>query len=109
SVVSTTSDDEWSEHVYSMQITILPPWWKTVWFKILYIITFLLLVVMFVVLRDRAIRVKNKQLAQLVDEKTSQIQLVNDTLREQNDTIQNHYENLREQQLLIEIKNEQLQ
>ncbi|MCK9561372.1 MAG: response regulator [Bacteroidales bacterium] len=108
-VITTTSDNEWSEQESFIKITVLPPWWKTLWFKIVYIILLVLLIATLIIVRDRNIRKKNKQLERLVNEKTSQLKLVNDTLQEQNDTIQNHYESLREQQLVIEIKNEQLQ
>lgn len=108
-VKTTSSEGEWIDKQYSLFIEILPPWWKTIWFTIVYIMCIIGLIVLFVFLRDRSIRLKNKELARMVDDKTSEIQSVNDRLREQNDEIQNQYENLREQQLLIEIKNQQLE
>jgi signal transduction histidine kinase len=87
----------------------LPPWWKTLWFKLIVILIIVFGVFIFIHLREKAIKEINKQLEQKVDEKTKELQLANSTLLEQKNTIEKHYENLREQQLVIEIKNSQLQ
>ncbi|MFO7869589.1 MAG: two-component regulator propeller domain-containing protein [Bacteroidales bacterium] len=108
-VKTTTSDGRWGDEVYSLEVLILPPWWKTVWFNVLLIVLSLCGIVLFIYVRDKSIREQNRKLAYLVDKKTHEIQEANSVLQEQNNTIQHHYEDLREQQLLISIKNEQLE
>ncbi|MFW5850973.1 MAG: two-component regulator propeller domain-containing protein [Bacteroidota bacterium] len=106
---TTQSDNTWGDEVHTIEIIVLPPWWQTVWFKILMVLFIIFCVGMFIYLRDKTIREHNKKLARLVDEKTQELQDTNSVLSEQNETIQQHLENVREQQLLIGIKNEQLQ
>lgn len=108
-VSTTNSEGEWIDTPHSLTIVILPPWWKTLWFKLLVIALLVFGVFVFIYLREKSIKETNKQLEQKVDEKTKELQLANTTLLEQKNTIEQHYENLREQQLVIEIKNSQLQ
>ncbi|MDA3882166.1 MAG: response regulator [Bacteroidales bacterium] len=106
---TTQSDNSWGDEVHTLDIVVLPPWWKTIWFKTLMVLLSIFCVGMFIYLRDKSIRDQNKKLARLIDEKTQELQDTNTVLKEQNETIQQHLENVREQQLLIGIKNEQLQ
>lgn len=108
-VSTTNSEGEWIETPHALTIVILPPWWKTLWFKLLMTLMLVAGVFVFIYLREKNIKETNKQLEQKVDEKTKELQLANATLLEQKNTIEQHYENLREQQLVIEIKNSQLQ
>ena len=108
-VSTTNSEGQWIETPHSLTIVILPPWWKTLWFKLIVILIIVFGVFIFIHLREKAIKEINKQLEQKVDEKTKELQLANSTLLEQKNTIEKHYENLREQQLVIEIKNSQSQ
>lgn len=108
-VSTTNSEGEWIDTPHSLTIIVLPPWWKTIWFTLFIIALLVFAVFMFIYLREKNIKETNKNLEQKVDEKTKELQLANSTLLDQKNTIEKHYENLREQQLVIEIKNSQLQ
>jgi ligand-binding sensor domain-containing protein/signal transduction histidine kinase/DNA-binding response OmpR family regulator len=106
---STNSDGNWNNTPYQLTIVILPPWWKTLWAKTLFVIFIFSSIILIILYRERSIKHENKKLENLVASKTKELKLINQTLSEQNVTIQDHYEDLREKQFVIEIKNNQLQ
>jgi ligand-binding sensor domain-containing protein/signal transduction histidine kinase/DNA-binding response OmpR family regulator len=108
-LICTNSDGNWSKKPFELTIIVLPPWWKTVWAKTLFILLFCSLITGIILYRERSIKLENKKLEKLVETKTQELKSSNQTLSEQNITIQDHYEDLREKQLVIEIKNNQLQ
>ncbi|MFH0842155.1 MAG: two-component regulator propeller domain-containing protein [Bacteroidota bacterium] len=59
-VKASNNDGIWNEKGVSLKITILPPWWKTLWFKIT-IISVLIFVLAFIIL-SRIRQLKNQKL-----------------------------------------------
>lgn len=108
-LICTNSDGNWSKKPYEMTIVVLPPWWKTIWARIVFVILIISSIIGIILYRERSIKLENKKLEEIVESKTQELKSINHTLSEQNNTIQNHYEDLREKQLVIEIKNNQLQ
>ncbi len=85
-VKSSFDNSNWSDARY-LQITILPPWWKTGWFLV--IVTFLVIlgVYLFIYVRMRTIKRQNRLLEKKVTQRT---------------------EKLEESKLVIEMKNQEL-
>lgn len=106
---TTNSEGEWIKKPLKFKITVLPPWWQTIWFQIGIALAIIFSIIGYIINRERNIRDTNKDLEKKVDLKTSELQNANSRLQEQKNTIEQHYENLQEQQLVIEIKNSQLQ
>jgi signal transduction histidine kinase/DNA-binding response OmpR family regulator/streptogramin lyase len=106
-----------------LQITVLPYWWQTWWFKIILALFVAFAIFGFYLIRTRQIRIKNIQLEKLVKERTKTIEeqkeeikgqadillQVNQELNEQKDEVQSINEELRSQSEELYITNEELQ
>jgi len=99
---TTDSNGNWIEKPLTLIITILPPWWKTIWFRLLMIALFLFVLWQIIKLREASIKRKNKHLEALVLERTHDLQ-------QQKTTIQSQYDSIKENHFVIELKNSQLQ
>ncbi len=94
-VHATNNDGRWNRAPAQLQITILPPWWETWWFRVAAIAGLVGLVAGAVQLRIRQIRATNIELEKRVLERTIELreeirlrQAVEDQLRETNDVLQ---------------------
>jgi signal transduction histidine kinase/ligand-binding sensor domain-containing protein/CheY-like chemotaxis protein len=74
-VKACNNDKLWGEKALSMSFSILPPFWMTWWFISIAILVVVTIVYSAYWFRVRVIRVKNIELARLVDEKTSEIKM----------------------------------
>ena len=74
-VKACNNDGVWSREALAMPFTILPPFWMTWWFISLSVLFAFTVIYSAYWFRVRAIRVKNIELARLVDEKTHEIKL----------------------------------
>ena len=64
-VKASNDDGCWNEEGASMKITVLPPFWKTWWFRALLALAMISLVVFVYWLRTRSMRVRNEELSEL--------------------------------------------
>ncbi len=74
-IKASNNDNVWNEQPTTVSFTILPPFWMTWWFislAILFTITVIYTAYWF---RVRVIRIKNIELARLVDKKTGEIKM----------------------------------
>lgn len=85
-----------------LQITILPPWWMTVWFKVLMAAVIVSIIVLIVYVRVKMIKRQNILLLQKVNDRTKD-------LKEANTALELQTEKLQERNMLIAIKNEELE
>lgn len=122
-VKGSNNDGIWNPVETSLQITILPPWWMTWWFRTLFSIAVLLALITIYYIRLHNIKSKNKELEKLVEIKTSELQNVNDSLQEknqetlvanekleaQNNEILRKSDRIQEQQQKILIQNSELE
>lgn len=83
--------------VRTFNIIITPPFWKAWWFRILIICT----VGLMIVYRIKQIKNKNKILEELVAERTKELRIANSKL-------ETEYETIKENSIVIEMKNEEL-
>lgn len=115
-VKTSNSQGELSSNETVMKIIVHPAWWATMWFRFLLVVVITGLIVTIFRYRVRMLHKQNKRLSLLVDERTKKLADTNDLLKQSNtelvdqkEEILNQYDNLREKQLVIEMKNSQLE
>ena len=93
-VRASNNDGLWNDEGASLIIHVLPPWWKTWWFRILAVLGLVGLVLLIIVLRTKNIQRTNLILEETVDQKTKQIKEQNQKLKEQSEELAAQYEEL---------------
>ncbi len=93
-VRASNNDGLWNEDGASLIIHVLPPWWKTWWFRVLSSIGLGTAFVLIIVLRTKRIERVNRILEETVDQKTKQIREQNQKLKEQSEELASQYEEL---------------
>ena len=83
-VKGSIKDGTWSSHVASINITVLPPFWQTWWFRAIILVCLGALIILAVELRLRAVRLRNKKLEAVVTERTSELNSKKEELEEVN-------------------------
>ena len=79
-------DGEWGKKEISVELSILPVWWMTIWFKILVGLIVLTTTFGVVYWRIKRLRDQREKLEKIVIERTNEIQSKNDQLRALNST-----------------------
>jgi len=74
-VKASNNDGLWNETGASIDITVLPPFWKTWWFNIQLSLTLILIIFIYIRLRFRRIEAEKRKLEKLVIERTAELQL----------------------------------
>ncbi|MFO7867790.1 MAG: two-component regulator propeller domain-containing protein [Bacteroidales bacterium] len=92
-VKARSGDGEWSE-TKSIDIIITPPFWQTTWFIILIVISIISIITLIIISRIRTLKKYNKKLEDTVTKRTEELSLTNEILEEK--------------QLVIGMKNTQL-
>ncbi len=87
-VLAANNDGQWSKRPRELSIRVLPPFWKTWWFRVLAGVLLTLGVWGAHGLRLRAIRQQNRELELRVDQRTSELQKANDELEAANDELE---------------------
>ncbi|MBT8073526.1 MAG: response regulator, partial [Xanthomonadales bacterium] len=80
---------DWFKNDTSINLSVLPPWWQTLWAYSLYVVVFLLALFTYIRLRTLSITRRAQQLEMTVEERTAQI-------REHEEHIQHQAEDLEE-------------
>jgi signal transduction histidine kinase/ligand-binding sensor domain-containing protein len=76
-VKGSNNDGLWNNEGTSIHLTILPPWWATLWFRLTFIILFLLIFSFFFISRERQLNSRRIQLEKLVEAKTIELKELN--------------------------------
>lgn len=82
-VRAVNKDGYWSEPV-SFNFTVRPPWWATWWFRVFAVLFIVLSIVAFYRYRTAALRKKQKELEDLVTERTAEVVSQKELLEEKN-------------------------
>jgi ligand-binding sensor domain-containing protein/signal transduction histidine kinase len=100
-VKASNNDGVWNEDGVSLVIHIIPPWWKTWWFRTLAVLSLIGIAWAYSRLRIKAINEQKNLLEISVHEKTRQLQQVNDELllREEEIKAQNEDLSLQNEEL----------
>ncbi len=84
-VIKSTSDNSvWSKNPYTLKIEIIPPWWKSLWFRTVGILVILTAVFTFYNLRIFYLKKQRKYLNAQIAEKTEELKALNVNLEESN-------------------------
>jgi signal transduction histidine kinase/ligand-binding sensor domain-containing protein/CheY-like chemotaxis protein len=95
----------WNEAGTTLEIIVLPPWWKSWWFQALSYLTLAGLVLLLFLLRISFYRNQQKKLIVLVKERTFQLEEVAVTLEEKQEEINSQNEELMTQRDELENTN----
>lgn len=85
-VKASNNDGVWSTDYAKIQLVVLPPFWKTLWFKTLVTLFAGLLLFMFVRLRSYQYKQKQKELENLVNERTISLKQATAELQKANES-----------------------
>jgi signal transduction histidine kinase len=107
-IKASNDDGIWNEEGKSIAITILPPWWKTLIFKIAALLLILTLLVGFYFYRVSQLNKQRIQLEKLIRERTSEIEEKNRILTKQAAELNETNSLLEERQQKIEEQTEEL-
>jgi ligand-binding sensor domain-containing protein/signal transduction histidine kinase len=77
----TNSDGVWNEAAARINVTVIPPFWQTTWFRALLGVALLGVIFGGVRLRTRAIQDRNRELERVVRERTSALETRNEEIQ----------------------------
>ncbi|MBN2519065.1 MAG: response regulator [Bacteroidales bacterium] len=80
-VKATNNDGIWNNNPTSLKITIIPPFWKTLWFKGILFVTITMLIILIYNIRLRTLKNQKQKLEKQVKERTSVINTQKENLK----------------------------
>jgi signal transduction histidine kinase/ligand-binding sensor domain-containing protein len=104
-VIASNNDGVWNNEGASIRITILPPWWKTIWFRVFTVLTFIYLSYWAIKFRTSRLRNQKLLLANMVKDRTIQLERANTVLEEKKEEISLQNEQLQEQKEVLQNTN----
>lgn len=107
-VKACNNDGLWNESGASLIIHILPPFWKTWWFKIMAALLIAGMAITYYKIRVNAIKQQNKKLEILVANRTAELQHTNQELVNRDEEIQTQNNELYSQREIIEKQNNEI-
>jgi ligand-binding sensor domain-containing protein/signal transduction histidine kinase len=107
-VIGANNDGVWNKQGASLIIHVLPPWWETLWFRGLSILTIIMCATAFYSFRLRTIKRQNKKLSELVKERTKELVSKNARLVQSQKEIETQNEELRQGQEEISAQRDQV-
>lgn len=108
-VKASNNDGVWNEEGASLKITILPPWWKTIWFRLLMIGLLLSIPSIVVYLVIAAQRNRRRKLEHLVQLRTQELETINLELLQERVVIEEQKESLESANVALQEKNMRIQ
>jgi ligand-binding sensor domain-containing protein/serine phosphatase RsbU (regulator of sigma subunit) len=70
---AANNDKIWSDEIQTISFTISPPVWGTWWFKLMALVIFFLLIYLFLLSRTKSLKIRQKELQEIVDQRTKEI------------------------------------
>jgi signal transduction histidine kinase/ligand-binding sensor domain-containing protein/DNA-binding response OmpR family regulator len=95
-VIASNNDGLWNETGRMLRIKILPPWWKTILFKLLLVIGVFSIMLSWILLRTYRLKYQQIKLQKLVNERTEEIETQKIKIIEQRNREQEMAEKLHE-------------
>jgi signal transduction histidine kinase/CheY-like chemotaxis protein/ligand-binding sensor domain-containing protein len=108
-VMASNNDGVWSDKVCTIDITIVPPIWKTWWFVTLSIVVFIGGVFVLYYVRLRGIEVQRKALEEQVELRTQEVLAQKEMVESQTENMQTLNEQLQAQTDFLQTMNDELQ
>ncbi|MBN2813078.1 MAG: response regulator [Bacteroidales bacterium] len=96
-VKGSNNDGVWNEEGVRLQVIVLPPWYKTWWFRAFVFVTLAGLLLLFYYLRIKFYRQQQKKLSAMVQERTQQLEEVAVALEEKQEEVNEYNEELKTQ------------
>lgn len=100
-VMASNNDGVWNQTATEIKIVILPPYWKTWWFRLLVVAFILACIFFFIRIRTATLKRQKIELERIVDEKTNKVvhqqeelQAYNEELSATNEELYNQREEL---------------
>lgn len=87
-VKAANQDGLWCSQPASIEIQVLPPWWKSLWFRILLVIIFTSMLYIWATLRTKRISLRKQELEHQVAEQTQSLRKANGELELQKSRIE---------------------
>jgi ligand-binding sensor domain-containing protein/signal transduction histidine kinase len=91
------SDGVWNDEILSLKVLIIPPWWKTIMARILFVLFGGSIFFLIIRVRINLLKKQKKKLESLVAKRTEEVKIKNDELREKYEEIVAQDEENREQ------------
>ncbi len=107
-VKASNSDGVWNETPTSLELIILPPWWKTIWFKVFLIVFLIGLIQLAFYIQLNSIRNSKKKFEKLVRLRTNDLEEANSQLGSQKENLENLNTALETHQQEIEFQKEEI-
>ncbi len=107
-VKASNNDGIWNETGTSLKVIILPPLWKTWWFRVLLILILITSSISYYSYRVIALQRQKRALEQKVSERTRQLKEVNESLNETNTVLEERQQFIEEQAEVIRTNNKNL-
>jgi ligand-binding sensor domain-containing protein/methyl-accepting chemotaxis protein len=96
-VKAANNDGLWNDEGTSIQITIHPPWWATIWFRFLVLAIIIGLITLFISYRTKRLKQNQKILEDKVTEATGKVNSQNSKLREAQTKLTNIMDDVKNQ------------
>jgi signal transduction histidine kinase len=103
-VKASNNDGVWNDKATSINIIIKPPWWQTLLFKVVIIMTLVFSALIFYHIKVAAYETKQKELTIVVQQRTLEISQANKILTQRQTRIEEYAENLEKSNELLTIK-----
>ena len=81
------SEDQ-PEGIRRLKVNVIPPWWKTKSFSYLALLLGIALPYLLIILRNRSVRRQNTLLEEKVEQRTAEVQELNELLKDQNNALE---------------------
>ncbi|MCG8702409.1 MAG: GAF domain-containing protein, partial [Bacteroidales bacterium] len=107
-VKSSNCDGVWNNKPATLELRVLPPWWKTLVFKFSLLLIVIIFVVSFYIIRVGQIQRQKRILEIKVQERTREIQQANMELKEQKEEILTQNEEIQQQAEELETQRDAL-
>ncbi|MEQ8473695.1 MAG: two-component regulator propeller domain-containing protein [Marinoscillum sp.] len=101
-VKASNGDGIWAGQPKQLTVIVVPPFWLTVWFRLLMVLLFLGLIYLVYYIRMRQHRFNHYRLKQMVHERTRELSEANKSLEEKNHEIHKQSEELQAQRDSLE-------
>ena len=96
-IKASNSDGIWTPNAYEYQFEILPPWWNTIWARLIGLFLIGLTIYLIVRIRIKNIKQKKEELEKLVLKKTKEISIQNTEIESKNKVLQKQKDEILQQ------------
>ncbi|MCI5056237.1 MAG: SpoIIE family protein phosphatase, partial [Flavobacteriales bacterium] len=86
-LVKARNDDGYWSEPKSFSFVVHPPWWKTIFARIIFSVIVLLMLISYINLRTKNLKAKQKELEKIVRERTTEIKFQKDEIEKQKELV----------------------